>query len=68
MPAADSSDYLAPEAWARKASTASSGRSISVWTGDQLRRFLDAMADHELYPLYLLAATTGMRRRPGRHK
>ena len=39
-----------------------SGRSISVWTGDQLRRFLDAMADHELYPLYPLAATTGMRR------
>ncbi len=39
-----------------------SGRSISVWTSDQLRRFLDAMADHELYPLYLLAATTGMRR------
>ena len=39
-----------------------SGRSISVWTGDQLRCFLDAMADHELYPLYLLAATTGMRR------
>ena len=39
-----------------------SGRSISVWTGDQLRRFLDAMAAHELYPLYLLAATTGMRR------
>ena len=38
-----------------------SGRSISVWTGDQLRRFLDAMADHELYPPYLLAATTGMR-------
>ena len=39
-----------------------SGRSISVWTGDQLRCFLDTMADHELYPLYLLAATTGMRR------
>ena len=39
-----------------------SGRSISVWSGDQLRCFLDAMADHELYPLYLLAATTGMRR------
>ena len=39
-----------------------SGRSISVWTGDQLRCFFDAMADHELYPLYLLAATTGMRR------
>lgn len=39
-----------------------SGRSIRVWTGDQLRCFLDAMADHELYALYLLAATTGMRR------
>ena len=39
-----------------------SGRSISVWTGDQLRCFFDAMADHELYALYLLAATTGMRR------
>ena len=39
-----------------------SGRSISVWTGEQLRCFLNAMADHELYPLYLLAATTGMRR------
>jgi len=40
-----------------------SGRSISVWTGDQLRCFLDAMADHELCALYLLAATTGIRRR-----
>ena len=39
-----------------------SGRSISVWTGDQLRCFLDAMSDHELHPLYLLAATTGMHR------
>ena len=39
-----------------------SGRSICVWTSDHLRCFLDAMADHELYPLYLLAATTGMRR------
>ena len=39
-----------------------SGRSICVWTGDQLRCFLDAMADHELYALYLLAATAGMRR------
>ena len=39
-----------------------SGRSICVWTGDHLRCFLDAMADHELHALYLLAATTGMRR------
>ena len=37
-------------------------RSICVWTGDQLRCFLDTMTDHELYPLYLLAATDGMRR------
>ena len=28
----------------------------------QLRTFLEAIADHELYPLYFLAATTGMRR------
>ena len=38
------------------------GRSICVWTGDQPRCFLDAMASHELYALNLLAATTGMRR------
>ena len=39
-----------------------SGRSMNVWTGDQLRSFLEAIADHDLYPLYFLAATTGMRR------
>jgi integrase len=39
-----------------------SGRSMSVWTGDELRVFLAAMADHDLYPIYFLAATTGMRR------
>ena len=43
-------------------SSSRNGRSISTWTGDQLRCFLDTMADHELYPLHLLAATTGMRR------
>ncbi|MEO1061934.1 MAG: site-specific integrase [Actinomycetota bacterium] len=39
-----------------------SGRSMSVWTSEELRLFLDAMAEHELSALYLLAATTGMRR------
>jgi len=39
-----------------------SGRSMNVWTSDQLRAFLDGIAGHELYPLYFLAATTGMRR------
>ena len=39
-----------------------SGRSMNVWTADQLRTFLEAIAGHELYPLYFLAATTGMRR------
>lgn len=39
-----------------------SGRSMNVWTGDQLRTFLEAIAGHDLYPLYFLAATTGMRR------
>lgn len=39
-----------------------SGRSMNVWTGDQLRSFLETIAGHELYPLYFLAATTGMRR------
>lgn len=39
-----------------------SGRSMNVWSSEQLRAFLDEMAGHDLYPLYFLAATTGMRR------
>ena len=39
-----------------------SGRSMNVWTGNQLRTFLEAIAEHELYGLYFLAATTDMRR------
>ena len=35
---------------------------MSVWTSDELRALLGAISDHYLYPLYLLAATTGMRR------
>ncbi|MEM9463942.1 MAG: site-specific integrase [Actinomycetota bacterium] len=43
-------------------SISSSGRSMNVWTGDQLRIFLAAISDHDLHPLYFLAASTGMRR------
>ena len=39
-----------------------SDQAMSVWTSDELRYFLDAISGHDLYPLYLLAATTGMRR------
>lgn len=39
-----------------------SGHSMNVWTGDELRTFLDAIAGHDLYPLYFLASSTGMRR------
>jgi integrase len=33
-----------------------------IWTADQLGAFLDGIADHRLYPLFHLAAYTGMRR------
>lgn len=33
-----------------------------TWSSDELREFLDAVADDRLYALYLLLATTGMRR------
>ena len=39
-----------------------SDQAMSVWTSEELRYFLQAIAGHDLYPLYLLAATTGMRR------
>ena len=42
--------------------TSRNSRTMSVWTSDELRAFLDAISDHYLYPLYLPAATTGMRR------
>lgn len=34
----------------------------SIWDGEQLRTFLELVADDPLYDLWLLAATTGMRR------
>ena len=39
-----------------------SEQAMSVWTSDELRCFLEAISGHDLNPLYLLAATTGMRR------
>lgn len=33
-----------------------------VWTPEQLRRFIEHVADDPLYPAWVLAATTGMRR------
>ena len=39
-----------------------SEQAMSVWTSEELRYFLEAISGHGLYPLYLLAATTGMRR------
>ena len=37
-------------------------RPIQTWSADQLRAFLEHVRDDRLYPLWLLAATTGMRR------
>lgn len=37
-------------------------RAMTVWNAQYLRTFLDAVADHDLYALFWLAASTGMRR------
>jgi integrase len=37
-------------------------RKHSVWTPSQLRKFLDFVQSDRFYPLYLVAATTGLRR------
>jgi integrase len=36
--------------------------ALHAWTGQELRTFLSATADHRLGPVYYLAASTGMRR------
>lgn len=36
--------------------------TMSTWTADQVRAFLEHTAEHRLYAAYLLLATTGMRR------
>jgi integrase len=38
------------------------GADMEAWSGQDLRRFLAEVKEDRLYPLYLLAATTGMRR------
>lgn len=35
---------------------------MSVWDAGQLKVFLTSVAESRLYPCYLLAITTGMRR------
>ncbi len=35
---------------------------LRVWNAEELREFLMSVEDHELYALWMLAATTGMRR------
>jgi integrase len=40
----------------------SQARLVQTWTAPQLRCFLDHVKGDRLYPAYLLAATTGMRR------
>lgn len=37
-------------------------QAIHIWTPHQLRAFLDHAKEHWLYPMWLLGATTGMRR------
>ncbi len=39
-----------------------SGRSMTVWSADELRQFLAGIEDSEWYPPIYLAANTGMRR------
>ncbi len=41
---------------------AATATRVKAWTGSELRRFLVHVADDRLYPIWRLAATTGMRR------
>ena len=41
---------------------ASRQAGFSTWSADELKRFLDFVRNDDLYPLWLLLATTGMRR------
>lgn len=43
-------------------SARSAGAAIRYWTTSELRRFLDENRDHHHWPLWYLAANTGMRR------
>lgn len=37
-------------------------RAMRIWTPEQLTTFLEGVVEHWLYPMWLLLATTGMRR------
>lgn len=52
---ADVADPPKPSASAKKS-------EMRAWTPEQLRQFLDEIADHRLVAAYFLAANTGMRR------
>jgi integrase len=41
---------------------AAKAAAMTTWSAAQLRRFLQSIRDDRLYPAFLLAATTGMRR------
>ncbi len=51
-----------PARLAQKPSTAHSKKEKPAWRPDELATFLDAAKHHELFPLWRLAALTGMRR------
>ena len=51
---ADLADPPKPSAYGNK--------RMRVWTGEQLRQFLEEIDDHRLAPAFFLAAHTGMRR------
>lgn len=36
--------------------------AMTTWTGDEVARFLASTAGHDLHPVWVLAATTGLRR------
>lgn len=43
-------------------SIGSNGRKMSVWSAEQLRIFLTDLQGHDMYALFYLSASTGMRR------
>ena len=51
-----------PARLAQKPSAAQDDNEKTSWTPAELSTFLDAVTDHELFPLWRLAALTGMRR------
>lgn len=51
-----------PAAKARPPKAARNREAMRTWTAPQLRAFLEGRADDRLYPLWLVLASTGMRR------